>query len=108
MSRRTLPDIFRSLISKAGKPRRRPAGFRPQLEGIEDRVVPATLPTPTVLTPTATLPSVALPQVVPGSSTVNYFNPQVVANPTNPLQQVMVATSVTNSSAGTFLGVVAQ
>ncbi|OWK40276.1 Fibronectin type III domain protein [Fimbriiglobus ruber] len=71
------------------------------LEAVEERLAPAVLPTPTVVTPTAAQSSVALPANGP----VNFINPQVVADPTNPDNQVLVATSVTSN---TTFGVIAE
>jgi subtilisin-like proprotein convertase family protein len=110
-SRRTLPELFRSWAFKSRKPVRTPFQFPLTVEEIEERLAPATLPAPTVLTPTADVASIALPRVDPnGQNTpVDYINPQVVFDPTNPQHQVLVATSVTsNTSNGTALGVVAR
>lgn len=81
------------------------------LETVEERLAPATLPTPTVTSPTATTPAYALQQQIPAAAnnntTIDYFNPQVVADPTNPLHQVLVATRYFNDSNGTRLDAVA-
>lgn len=87
MARRTLPALFRSWAFKSRRlGRRHPDAAVLGLETFEDRVVPATLPTPTLVTPTATAGQVALAG--------NVFNPQVVPNPNNYTTQVLVATSV--------------
>ncbi|OWK40279.1 proprotein convertase P-domain-containing protein [Fimbriiglobus ruber] len=101
MSRRTLPEVLRHMAFKTrvvGRKR-----YLLNLETIEERLAPAVLPTPTVVSPTATTASVALPS----TAAVNFINPQVVADPTNPLNQVLVATSVLNSTP-TDLGIVAE
>ncbi|QEL17919.1 proprotein convertase P-domain-containing protein [Limnoglobus roseus] len=76
-------------------------------ETIEDRIAPATLPTPTVIAPTATTASIALAQQVPAAAnnntTIDYINPQVVADPQNALHQVLVATRYTSNANGTAL-----
>src|SRR5579884_3261526 len=106
MSRRTLLDVFRSWAFNSRRLGRNQPRARLLLEAIEERLAPATLPAPTVLSPTAGTTSIAIPRIdPPGTNTpVDYINPQVVADPLNPLNQVMVATSVTNTSNGLVLG----
>ena len=109
MARFTLPKLFRSMLFKSrhlGRTSRMPSLF---LESIEERITPATLPDPTIITPTASTASIALPRQNPSAAnnntTIDYTNPQVVANPAIPADQVMAATSITNQ---TTLGVVAE
>ncbi|MDB5309789.1 MAG: Phage neck protein, partial [Gemmataceae bacterium] len=111
MPRRTLPVLFRSWAFKPRKhSRKKSMDFIPRLEDVEERLAPATLPVPTVITPTAATASIALPRIDPPPgktiTTVDYINPQVVADPGNPLHQVLVATSVTTDVNGMHLGVV--
>lgn len=90
MARLTISKLFRQMAFKPTKKgRTRP--FKLFMEDIEDRIVPATLPQPTLVTPTYTTASVAA---------AGDFNPQVVADPQDPTHQVLVAMSAT--------GVVAQ
>ena len=109
MARRKNPGLFR-MPSFA----RRPAAVRSpmRMEALEERLAPAALPTPTVLAPTATVASVALLQQVPSgannNTTIDYFNPQVVADPLNPLNQVLVATRYASNANGTTLSAVVR
>ncbi|MFO0803072.1 MAG: VCBS repeat-containing protein [Gemmataceae bacterium] len=85
MARISLPKLFRKLAFKPDRKR----GFRNFplfVEDIEDRIVPATLPQPTLVTPTAATAT---------STAAGFFNPQVVASPTNVQNQVMAAMSGT-------------
>ena len=102
MSRRTLPELYRSWAFSGRARKHTLFGFVPHLEPVEERLAPATLPAPTVLTPSATAASNAGTFVhqdpnaqTNGSVAIDYTNPQVVADPTNPLRQVLVATRVT-------------
>ena len=108
MSRRTLLDVYRSWAFSRRHLGRTSSNNRVlMLEGFEERLAPAVLPTPTVLTPTATAAPVAVARInPPGSGTpVDYINPQVVADPLTAQNQVLVATSVTTA---TTLGVTAR
>src|SRR6185312_6807881 len=94
MARLTIPKLFRSMAFQPSRKGRWNRLFPLYLESVEERITPATLPPPTVLTPTA----ITQPVAAAG------FNPQVVADPNNPLDQVLVATTGT----GTALSVIAE
>lgn len=85
MARISLPKLFRKLAFTPDRKR----GFRNfplYVEDIEERITPATLPQPTLVTPTAAAAT---------STAAGFFNPQVVASPTNVQNQVMAAMSGT-------------
>ncbi len=98
MARRTLPALFRSwAFNSRNLGRRHRDAVVLGLETFEDRVVPATIPTPTVDSSLAALPRVD-PVQGDSSTPIDFINPQVVADPTDPLRQVLVATAVNPGS----------
>ena len=107
MSCRTLLDIFRTFKSDTRRLDYKQSRVVLLLEAVEERLAPATLPTPTILTPTAAAASVAIlrqdPAAANNNTTIDYINPQVVADPLNPLNQVMVASRWTSNANGTAL-----
>jgi subtilisin-like proprotein convertase family protein len=115
MARLTLQKLFRSMAFKPKNIRRKLHHSTLFLETFEERVVPA-LPPPSVILESTQLSEEPFQQQFPSAAnnetTINYINPQTVADPVNPAYQVMVATSVTQSpnvnSGATSFGVVAD
>ena len=81
MSCRTLLDIFRTFKSDTRRLDYKQSRVVLLLEAVEERLAPATLPTPTptVLTPTAAAASVAIlrqdPSAANNNTTIDYINP---------------------------------
>ncbi|MDB5311736.1 MAG: regulatory domain of in-like proprotein convertase [Gemmataceae bacterium] len=93
MSKKVLSDIFRRWVARGGRlsPVAGRNRSRPRLEEVERREVPATLPAPT-LTSTAIISGLQRIPPVPGNPRATDFgSPMIVANPTNPSQEVAVA-----------------
>ena len=109
MPRRTVSQLYRTWAF-GPEAFARPRAARLELTLCEDRLAPAALPSPTLLSPAA--PAGAFVSVRPtaanDNTTIDYVNPQVVANPADPLTQVMVATQVVNYKGVNTLTAVTQ